>query len=584
MNPMLLTAASLVASLVVLSTNRYSTELVLLGVLLFLSLLGVVTPEQAFSGFAHPGTLSVGALFVVAAALQNTGLVASLARKGLKQHRDEHSAVLSFSTITALLSSCINNTPVVAILLPVVRQYTRRFSLNERLFFLPLSFASMLGGLWTSIGTSTNVVLVTLAASQNAADSIGLFFFAPVGLPTLVAGLLYLGLAAPALLGGNRHQTSGFEDPRHYTTAFCIRADSKLAGQSIASAGLRHLGQVYLSHVQRDENLMSAPSPDFFLQTNDVLMFVGDRDGVSELTSFDGLVPYTSNEEDLRLRTRRKLTEAVISPASPLVGLSIKDAAIRSRYGAVVLAVHRSGEKIDGKIGDIRLRPGDALLLEAPQFFIRSFFDSKEFYLISASEDPASPKHDKKYLAALILALFIVTVLLQLIPLVQACLVAGFLMIATGCLSGPQARRSIDWSIILSLGAAVGLGQAVQNSGLSAWLGEHFLTQSSTALSLISVFAVTQLLTAFMNNSAAVLVLYPVVTSAFGGLQTSAGKAAFCVLAVSASCAFVTPIGYQTNLMVMGPGGYRWGDYVRLGLPLSLICCGVATGAALLWF
>jgi di/tricarboxylate transporter len=528
---------------------------------------------SAAQGFGSSGLITVGLLFVVASGLTRTGAIAMIADPLITRSRGLRSAQLGLLTPVAGLSAFLNNTPIVAVFLPVVDDLARRLQLPASRLYLPLSYAAILGGTCTLIGTSTNLIINELARDGRGLPGLGLFELAWVGVPITAVGLIYLLAASPWLLPDRRDLSADRLDPRQYTVEVEVVQDGPLVGKRIEEAGLRHLPGLFLAEIERQGEVIPAVGPTEKLRAGDRLVFVGVLESVVDLHKMRGLRPATRAVEDLdEPRRERCLVEAVVSEACPLVGRSIRDGRFRERYQAAVIAVARGGRQLPGKIGDIVLRPGDTLLLETHPSFVRRQRDARDFYLVSGVEDSAPPQHDKAGLAIPILIGMVALAASPWMSMLNAALLAAMALVITRCIELGEAIRNVNWNVLLVIGAALGVGQAMDNSGAAAVIGSQViaLTADRPLLTLAAIYLLTLVTTEMITNNAAAVLIFPIAMAAAESLGVSSTPFAVTIM-IAASAAFATPIGYQTNLMVFGPGGYRFGDYVRFGLPLNLI-------------
>ncbi|RMG11009.1 MAG: SLC13 family permease [Deltaproteobacteria bacterium] len=563
-------------------------DLVLLAGLTVLLALRVVAPDAAFSGFSNPAVLSLAGLLVVAAGVRETGGLDALAHRLLGTPRSLAGAQLRMMLPVAFLSAFVGNTAVVAMGVPIVQDWARRLGRSASKLLLPLSYAAILGGMCTLIGTSTNLVVYGLWVQRDPAASVGLFDLAAVGVPALVVGVLYVLVASRALLPERRAGTARvLDNPREYSVVMRVEAGSPVVGRSVEAAGLRHLEALYLAEIERGGTLLPAVGPKTRIQAGDHLRFVGVVERVAELRRIPGLV--LAEEQAAKLREpspERCLVEAVLSGTSPLVGKGVRESRFRTRYNAAILAVHRHGRRVEGKIGDIVLEAGDALLLEAHPSFTDAYRSHGDFLLVREVENSQPPRREKAWMALAILGGLVALVALSILPLLTATLLACGAMLLTGCLTGTEARRALDLRLLLAVGAAFGLGEAVQQSGLAPYLAQRLLDAGAgqaPVVLLLALYAVTALLTELVTNAAAAALVFPVAWR----LAENAGlpvEPFLFVLMIAASASFATPIGYQTNLMVYDPGAYRFSDYLRFGLPLQILVAAVVVAAArLLW-
>jgi di/tricarboxylate transporter len=376
------------------------------------------------------------------------------------------------------------------------------------------------------------------------------------------------------------------EDIREYTAEMVVEEGSPLDGCSIEAAGLRCLPGLYLAEIERDNVILPAVGPQERLAANDRLIFVGAIESVVDLHSIRGLVPATSQVFKLEgARKDRSFFEAVVSDSCPLVGKSVREGRFRSRYHAVIIALARNGRRMHGKVGDMILRVGDTLLLEARPNFIDQQGKSRDFYLVSEVGGFHPPNYKDAPLAVAITIGMVVLASSGLLSMLEAALVAAGLMIATGCTSGQVARRAPDWQVLVVIATSFGIGMALQKTGVAGVLADGIigLAGGSPWATLGLVFTTTALLTAIATNNVAALLTFPIALSAANHINVDVMPFAITIM-VAASASFTTPIGYQTNLMVYNAGGYRFSDFVRIGLPLTLLVGLVTVGLVpLVW-
>ena len=574
-----------------LLTGRFGTDIVFMGVLTGLVASGVISPSGAIQGFANPMVITIALLYVVAAGMKQTGAMSLLSGPLLNKAGSVRSTQARLVAPVAAMSAFVNNTPIVAMFLPVLKGVAKRGGFSGSQLFMPLSFASILGGVCTLIGTSTNLVVAGLLVRDEVsfggeAVRFDMFTLSWVGVPIAVAGVAYMLLFGKFLLPGRDKGAERSDDPaRQYMTAMQVSAESAVVGKTIEAAGLRNLPGLFLSRIDRGEEAIVAVEPEEVIRAADVLVFVGDLDGVVDLQQIRGLTPITDEQEAMGRRNRRELTEAVVSTESQAVGQTVRDAGFRGRYGAVVLAVHRRGHRLSGKIGDITLRPGDTLLLESEPGFAQRYRDSRDFFLMTQRAREAAPHHERAWVAIGILLLLVLGISTAFVSPLTGALIAAGAMILTRCCTGPQARAGMDWPVLVTIGAAFGVAEAMRSSGLAenvanAILGvAQAIGGSGPYAALAVVYGLTVTFTACMTNNAAAMLMFPIAMSVAGSEGWNPLPFAVAT-AMAASCEFSTPIGYQTNLMVMGPGGYRWRDYTRFGGPLTIMCAIICVGLA----
>ncbi len=587
----LLTLVVLIGVIAGLIVLRTGPDIVLLGGLGILLLSGILTPAQAFSGFGNEGLITVALLYIVAEGLQQTGAINFVGQQLLGRPKSVTSAQARVVLPTAIASAFLNNTPVVAVLLPMINEWAKKNRISVSWFLLPLSYAAILGGLCTLIGTSTTLVVNGLLIDAGY-PSLGMFEISAVGVPAAVLGLLFILCCSRRLLKERKPAKELLEDPREYSVEMLVEENCPLVGKTIEEAGLRHLSDMYLVEIVRQDRVLAAVAPSERIQANDRLVFVGIADSVAELQKIPGLRPATDQVFKLDSpRSERCLIEAVVSSHCPILYMTVREGEFRTRYNAAIIAVARSGKRIRKKIGDIVLQPGDTLLLEAHPSFIQTQRHSKDFFLISEVANSRPPRHERAWIARGILAGMILVASLGLLSMLKAALIAAAAMVVTRCCRMSEARRAVDLSVLIVIATGLGIGKAVEVSGTARFLADHAVAAIGAKpwLVLIFVYLITMVLTNLITAKAAAVLVFPIAMAAVQSLSTQMGVSVnylpFAIAVIMAAAAgFVTPIAYQTNLMVMGPGGYRTEDFLRLGIPLSLIVALVTlTLAPIVW-
>jgi di/tricarboxylate transporter len=556
-----------------LMATRLAPDLVLMAAVTALMLFGVLTPGEAFQGFASTGLATVAVLYVVAAGLVDTGAIHLLGSRLLGRPRTVAAAQIRLMLPVTGLSAFLNNTPVVAMLVPFVEDWCRRLRMPVSKLMIPLSYAAIFGGITTIIGTSTNLIVNGMLIDRADTGGFGFFEIGLLGVPLAVAGIVFLVVTGRWLLPDRSAPLRQLDQMREYTLEMLVEANSPLVGRNLEEAGLRNLPGAFLAEIERGGTVLPAVSPFVRLQPGDRLLFVGVVDSVVELVRLRGLVP--APEQLFKLdapRAERRFFEVVVSRSSPMVGMTIRAGEFRSRYDAVVIAVARNGARMRGKVGDIELRVGDTLLLESRPSFIDRQRNSPDFLLVSEVRDASLPRHERAWVAIAILLGMVAIGTSGLLSILEAALVAAGLMLATRCTSASGARNRVDWSVLVVIGAALALGEAMSVSGAAGsiaawWIG---LAGQQPWLALAAVYAITSLFTELITNNAAAVLVFPIAEATAQSLGVSLWPFAAVVM-IGASASFATPIGYQTNLMVYGPGGYRFTDYVRIGAPLNVL-------------
>ena len=562
----------MVAIVVVLARELYAPAPTLLAGIVVLTILGVVPAEEAFAGFSSPATLTIAGLFVVARALQVHAGLGALLSRGLGRG-DGDRAVLGRLVVPVLAaSSVIANTPLVATLAPMVRTWSERHGRAPSTYLMPLSFAAILGGVITTIGTSTTLVVSGLV-DQSGLGAFGFVEILPLGLPVALVGGALLVLLAPRVLPDRRStfaQMASHE--RDYTFRLQVQAGGPLDGHTVTDSGLRNLEQVYLAGLRRGELELTPLSPTTVLEAGDVLTFVGRVDQVLEVSSRPGLVHADETQATLLGGEGHRLVETVVGSNSPLANRTPKEMSFRGHYGAAIVAIHRQGERVDAKLGEVRLAAGDALLLMTDDDFEDRWRPSRDFAVVVPLETHDTTPSRYRPLVGLTTVAMIVAAAVG-VPILTAVLAACLVLVGSRAIRFWDARGSLDLDVLLIVAAAIGLGGAITSSGLAEKVGdgiEAVASSGGTALALLAVLVGTLVLTELVTNVAAAALMVPIALDV--ATRVGADPRGWAIgVAVMASSSFLTPIGYQTNTIVYGLGGYRFSDYWRLGLPLTCV-------------
>ncbi|RMH10898.1 MAG: SLC13 family permease [Planctomycetota bacterium] len=587
--------AALVAAL---ASGKMGSDTCMLTALTLLMAAGVIDASEAVAGFAHPAVLMIAALFVVATGLSETGAMTALSKHLLGRPKTLPGALLRLTIPVTALSAFMNNTPIVAMYLPIVDDWSKKLNISPSKLFMPLSFAAILGGACTLIGTSTNLAVNSLYIEyfrNHAAELTAQFglsepsptkqfwWISVVGVPGAIVGIGLIALLSGKLLPERRRLNQSGLEGRRYTVEMMVEPGSPLVGQSIEQAGLRHLPGLFLSEIERDGVVRPAVGPDEVLQANDRLVFVGVVESVVDLMKIRGLSPATDQVRKVEgSRAQRTLVEAVVSHNSPLVRRTVRQSQFRTRYNAAIVAVHRGGQRVAGKIGDIVLQPGDTLLLSTHQGFLEANRNSDHFYLVSGIEGAREVRHERAWVAALIMVMLVVLLTVPTQPLLGRQIppiTAGFLaataMIITRCCTGTVARQNINWQVLLVIGAAIGIGRAMEVTGAAQVVADLiFKVVGPLGLhgALAGLFVTTTAFCQLITNKGAAVLMFP-ITMAVARDMNASPEPFVVTLMVASALSFLTPVGFVTNLMVFGPGGYRFTDYARLGTPLTIAMC-----------
>jgi di/tricarboxylate transporter len=598
---MWLTALVLLGILVLLAIDATGPDAIFGAALIVLLFGGVISPREALAGFSNQGMVTVGLLFIVSQAVQNTGVFTGIAEwlfagtRGAR-HTPRRGLLLRLMAPVTVLSAVLNNTPIVTIFTPVVKRWAEALGVAPSRLLIPLSYAAILGGTWTLIGTSTNLVVHGLALDRGLAG-FAFFELAKVGVPVAIVGYAYLALVGRRLLPDRRDTLAELEtDPKQYVVELRVATSSPIAGKTIGEASLRNLPGVYLTDIERDGEHIGPVTPADRIHAGDRLIFAGKTDGLSDVIAIPGLDPVDQETfaADQR-RFRSHLVEAVVSSSSPAAGRTIREYNFRSAYGAAVVALHRNGERIDGRLGDVRLQPGDTLVLLTHPDFRRRWRASRDFYLVS-NLDRVQPEARRKGPAAVaIVSLMVVAAALgpvlpaiggNRIGMFYAAAGAAVALVLLGTIAVGEARRALRVDILITIAAAFGVSTAILNSGLADLVAGGIvgaMLPFGAVGALAAVYAATSLFTELITNNAAAALMFPIALATADRVEV-APLPFLVAVAMAASASFATPIGYQTNLIVQGAGGYRFRDFLRVGLPLNVLALVTGVAAIALWY
>lgn len=558
-----------------LASERLRPDLAVLAGMVALLTFGVLTPEQALAGFSNAGMMTVAAMYVVAAGLRETGAIDLASRGWLGNGATGRFALLraqlKIMLPTATLSAFINNTPVVATFIPVVSGWARRSGVSASHLMMPLSYAAIFGGMCTLVGTSTNLVLNGKWVAEGG-RGLGFFELAWIGVPCALAGMLYMMLFGRRLLPDRSAAADPFDNPREYTVEMDVLAEGPLVGKTIGDAGLRHLGSVFIVEIVRGGSVVPAVTTEERLRAGDRLVFAGDVTSVLDLQRIKGLQPVREADAAIAQQyPERKLVEVVLSARCPLIGQTLRDSRFHTYYGASVVAMARDGKRLRGGLGEVRLRGADTLLLEARPVWVERHRYSPDFLLISQHQE-TPPRYERALPAWLILGAIVATATTGLFDMLTAALLGAGAMVASGCVGVAGARKSVDMQVLLVIAGSFALAEALSVTGAAAVIASSALSMAGDRpwLLLALAYAMTSFMTEIITNNAAALLLFPIAAAAAAGLGLALEPFVVAVM-IAASASFATPLGYQTNLMVAGPGNYRFTDYLRVGLPLNVV-------------
>jgi len=541
-----------------------------------LGITGILTPSEMLNGFANEQIAVIILLLLIGDIIRKSTLIDNLFNKFFKKTYTYKGFLLKLLFPVAGLSSLINNTPIVAIMMPYVRNWARKNNIASSKLLIPLSYAAILGGTATLIGTSTNLVVNGMLSEQNIFPgfvSLEIFDFAPVGLSMIVLGGFYIVLFANKLLPDNRDIKEDLtEKPREYIVEVRICSGSDYHNKTIASVNLRNLKGLFLVEIIRNDQTISPVAPHDILLEGDLLIFAGNTETIADMVEDNSNI----QPSQLGMFARRSKTEVVevfITPNSDLISKSVKESNFRARFDAAILAVHRNGEKLSGKIGDVKLNAGDLLLLVTGDDFKSRINDSSEFFVV---DNVRSIEKMPRYQSILLILGLVSSVLLaslKIVPLFTCLLVFLIALLLFRVASPKDLYKGLNFNLIFIIALSLALGMAMIKTNI-AYVLSHALLEVIQPYGIIillaSIFIITNLLASIITNIGAVAIIFPISLSL--AEQLGADPKPFVLLVAFASAAsFITPIGYQTNLMVYGPGGYKFKDFLRIGWPLSIL-------------
>ena len=573
-----LTLGITIVTVAVMARGLLPPSAAMLGATVTLMVFHVTTPGEALGGFSNAAPFTIAALFVVARAVDSTGALVPLVQAMLRNREGARGPGPALLVPTAAASALMNNASIVAMLVPPVSNWAEGNETPASRFLMPISFAAILGGTVTVIGTSTNVAVSGLLAVEGL-EPIGLVEIGKLGLPVALAGLVMVWLLAPRLLPDRvSARRRARAQVREFVVDMAVESGGPLDGAEVEAGGLRHLQGVFLAQIERGRDVIAPVSPRMVLRGEDRLRFVGRADDVVDLHAKVGLVPDARAAAGALAEDGRVMFEAVVGPGSPAVGQTLRESGFRGRYGAAAVAIERAGQRVDAKLGDVRLRVGDTLLLLADDEFRERWNGSHDFLLISGGRalNGERERVQSTVVGALVVAMLVLT-LTGVTTILEASLLAAVGVVLLGVLRPEEARESVDLDVIITISAAFGLAAAIQGSGLADEIA-RLLVDGFDGMGdrgvLLGVLLATVLLTELVTNSAAAVLVFPIAITAATSTGMDPRWTAISV-AVAASASFLTPVGYHTNTMVYGPGGYRFLDFARLGAPLTVLTIAV---------
>ncbi len=587
-----LTLAVLLGVFGLLIGTRIPPVAVFLGALTLVLTFGLAPVEEALRGFANPGVLTIGVLFMVAAGMHRTGAINLLVERFIGRPRTLLAAQIKILLPVAAGSAFLNNTPIVAMFIPVIRDLARSTALPATRLYIPLSYATILGGTCTLIGTATNLVLAGLVrdyltrAPQTPLEPLHMFTMAPVAVPVTLVGLGFMMAASRWLLPDPRKADITLRLKRWYRAEFLVVPGAPLIGRRLQDLGYLETEGLRLLEVRRADGGVAALAPGTVLAAGDRLAFAANFDVIPTLWDTNGLEPVQRLQQFDSQRFSHRLVEAVVSPQCPEIGRRIGDLphdGSSCRFALVGLS--RLGQAVDLPLAEVRLEAGDDLILEVEEDFFHDNQNEEKFLLTKRLTGVRFKRYDRAMTAIGIMAVMVAAAALGWLSMLNAALLATGAMLLSGCMTPRWAGRSVDFTILIIIASAMGLGAAVQASGLAAAIATGILAIGGAHpyLALTSVYLGCVLMNALVTNVASAVFMFPIAMNLAANLGVNAMPFVLTLL-VGASCSFISPWSYQTNLMVFEPGTYRVTDFFRIGVPLTLVT-GVVTVllAPVLW-
>lgn len=565
-----ITLATIIILFIVLLTTKIPADVAFIGAMTVLLCTGVLSASEALGGFSSSTVVVVGVLFVVVAGLVYTGVIQLIARYMLGVPKSYPKAIVRLMLPVAALSAFLSNTTVVTLFINVVKVWSKKLGVAPSKLLIPLSYASGLGGVCTLIGTPPNLIISGFYTGATGVQ-LNIFTTAIPGLFCLFVGVLSV-LAMRRLLPTRQSPDEAFANASDYTVELLIPTDNNHIGETVKEAGIEKVRGGHLIEIVRfDKEIISPVNDDEFIMGGDRLIYSGQIEEILSLKKSHGFVnaPHHVFSVD-EIEGGRKLRTAYIKSGSTLIGNALSDSDFEERTGMVLVAVSRRGERIEASPRDIKLRFGDTLLLECPGKKVDSRLTADDVVFFDSEDVPDTGR--KTFISSAIMIAMVLLSAFNVLPLLQSCFLAAFAMIATKCLSIKAARESVNWYILMVFAGSVCLGAAIEKTGLAVKLAEGLMSicGDNPYIILICLCFLGTFLTEFVSNTACAAILFPIAYSS--AVALNANPLTFCVaLMIAVSSSFATPIGSTTHMLVYGPGGYRFTDFIKIGLPMNFI-------------
>ncbi|MBN2166189.1 MAG: SLC13 family permease [Marinilabiliaceae bacterium] len=579
----------IVLTVIALMVFALAKDLVRPGMVLFSALtilmaIGIVSTKEALSGFSNAGMITVLVLFIVSEGISHTGALRYTARKILpKQRKAIHWLYLQITIPVAFLSAFLNNTPVIVIFAPIIKNWAERLQLPASKFLIPLSYATIFGGMTTLIGTSTNLVVHGLML-ENDMDGFNMFEIAKVGLPIAIIGLIYIAIFGGMLLPGKRAKFMTKNQFKEYFYDVIIPHKSKLIGKQIINGSIKEIRSVKVEKLIRDKSIKLIQDDEITINENDTLLLRGTSETIEELIQNPNVELKGLDRIAPELKTKKlKQVEAVLAPRFPGLGVTIGKFDFFHHFQAAIMAINRNGEHITENIENLEMREGDTLILLTTEHFIKTWSESKIFYLTSYIGDVNNGHNTtKKWIAGGIVLLMVIGATVgDFLPKIGPnnldmywfASLAAVLMVWLKIVPSQRYTKVISWDVLITIAASLGLSKAVQNSGVAdaiATTAINFSKSHGPWMVMATIYLLTMLFTEIITNNAAAALVFPIALSAATQMGVNP-KPFFVAICIAASSSFSTPIGYQTNLIVQSIGNYKFKDFTKIGIPLNIL-------------
>ncbi|TVT29017.1 SLC13 family permease [Salinicoccus cyprini] len=580
---MIFVALMIVLMLLGLLFEIVRADLIVFFFLVVFLLTGIISTEQALSGFSNEGMLTVLLLFIVAGAIQKHGIIENYIDRLLSRHRGPKRSMIKLLAPVALFSGFLNNTPIVVTLTPIIKKWCQKNGIAPSKFLIPLSYVTILGGTMTLIGTSTNLVVHGLLI-QSGREGFDFFQLTIVGVPIAIAGMIYIFTLGYRLLPdtlGAKEQIR--EEVKEFLAEAVIEKEYEHTGRHVVEAVDASLKGIYIIEILRGDTRIFPVTPTTVIEEGDHLLFSGTLNTIAAVQKQKGITLITGTDQtlDSMMDDEFELIEAVISHQSGLLGKSVKSTRFRTRYNAGVIAVHRNNERIKSRVGDIIFKPGDTVLLLAGKSFLEQHMHENDFYVVTSLAPPEALHQSsaKGWGGLALLLVMIASVTIGILSMFEAMLITVVLLMLFKFIDADEMLSYIQFNVILLIASAFGVGAAMMESGLAQFLAENMLTIARPlgAIGIIAIlYIMTNIFTELITNTGAAVLMFPIAMEMATQMDMDY-MGLIVTIAIAASASFITPIGYQTNLIVYGPGGYKFTDYVKVGVPLSVVTMVIST-------